>query len=149
MGAITVDERSREVRSVMYSMGLHPETFWFGYATICAAAWNPALPSPNERMSAFYPLFYGDAVTNMSRVYQPMSLQAQIWTDTWDTVDSRARKPIWGDSNRIFQPPRPTHDQRLPLPHVPSGLDLAYSSDWARSNASRLSRAEAAVPGND
>ena len=23
-------------------MGLHPETFWLGYATIAAAGWNPA-----------------------------------------------------------------------------------------------------------
>ena len=29
-------------------VGLHPETFWLGYATITAAAWHPGSPSVEE-----------------------------------------------------------------------------------------------------
>jgi hypothetical protein len=38
-------------------MGLHPETFWLGYATAAAAGWHPGSPDPAESMAAFYPLF--------------------------------------------------------------------------------------------
>ena len=129
-------------------MGLHPETFWLGYATITAAGWNPFSAGPREEMSAFYPLFYGGAVTGMNRVYQLMSSQAQIWSDTWDTVDSTARQPIWGNSESIFQPPHPAHDQSISLPAVPS-TDLRYTGGWARENAPRLAMAAEALPEND
>ena len=39
-------------------------------------------------MSTFYPLFYGPKVVSMNRVYQLMSTQAQMWTDSWDIVPS-------------------------------------------------------------
>ena len=129
-------------------MGLHPETFWLGYATISAAGWNPAARDPGERMSAFYPLFYGGEVRGMNSIYQLMSLQAQIWNDTWDTIASTARKPIWGNSDRIFKPPVPAHDQSLPMPPVPSGQDLAYPSGWAASNARRTHEADVAQTAN-
>ncbi len=130
-------------------MGLHPETFWLGYATISAAGWNPSAPVPDERISAFYPLFYGDTVRSMNTVYQLMSLQGQIWNDTWDTTNSTARKPIWGNSDHIFKPPVPAHDQTLALPPSPSGQNLAYAGDWSKDNSQRLQEADSATAASD
>jgi hexosaminidase len=130
-------------------MGLHPETFWLGYVTVPAAGWNPDGPHPHESMSAFYPLFYGPSVNNMDRLYQLMSFQAQVWNDTWERVDSHARKPIWGNSDRIFQPPHPAHDRTMPLPKVPAGADLSYEGEWSRENAKRMEAVDAALPEND
>ncbi len=118
--------------------GLHPEAFWLGYATGPAPGWHAGSPDPRESMSTFYPLFYGHSVTNMGRVYQLMSQQAQFWFDSWETALSTARKPIWGDSDQIFNPPRPARDQTLSLPPVPSLPFLALDWDWGKENARRL-----------
>ncbi len=130
-------------------MGLHPETFWPGYATIAAAGWNPAGPSARESMNTFYPLFYGPSVSQMDRVYQLMSFQAQTWNDTWEETDSHARKPIWGNSESVFRPPHPAHDQTLPLPPVPASANLARGVEWSRQNGRRLEAAGLALAGND
>jgi hypothetical protein len=82
--------------------GLHPETFWLGYATAPAAAWNPRAAAPDEVMNSFYSLFYGPGATRMARVYQLMSEQAEFWDDSWERVASGARPPIWGDSAAKF-----------------------------------------------
>ena len=129
-------------------MGVHPETFWLGYAAITAAGWNPNAANPEQSATAFYPLFYGADVTNMDRVYQLMSHQAQIWTDTWDQIDSTARKPIWGNSEQIFTPPHPAHDQSLTLPAAP-GADLKRAKDWSLDNVRRLQIAAQAGTENE
>ncbi len=129
--------------------GLHPEVFWLGYATITAAGWRPDSSTAHEWMSSFYPLFYGSAVAGMERAYQLMSYQAQTWTDSWDTTDSTSRIPIWGNSDKIFQPRRPAHDQTIPLPGVPSPADLSYDAKWTLENAQRLRVVEDAGPDND
>jgi hypothetical protein len=59
----------------------------------------------------------------MDRVYQLMSRQAQFWKDSWDTAPSESRKPIWGNSARIFDPPQPAKDQTLVLPPADSETD--------------------------
>ena len=118
--------------------GVHPETFWLGYATGLAPAWHPGSPDPQEIMSSFYPLFYGPSVTNMGRAYQLMSEQAQFWEDSWETAASSARKPLFGDSYGIFKPPRPAHDQTLPFLPVPSPQGLRVGSDWSQGNRTRL-----------
>ena len=128
------------VEAAWADAGLHGETFWLGYAAGQAAAWHPAEPDPRESMNAFYPLFYGWGALNMDRVYQLMSTQAQFWADSWERGPSKSRKPIWGSSNRIFNPPQPAHDQFLALPPVP-GADLAYTGNWGRDNARRLALA--------
>ena len=128
--------------------GLHPETFWLGYATAAAAGWHPGSPDPAESMAAFYPLYYGHRVAAMDRVYQLMSTQAQFWSDSWDTAPAKARKPIWGNSNGPFDPPRAARDQSIPLPPVPAA-DLAYHSEWAAQNARRLQLAAEFLPEND
>jgi hypothetical protein len=137
-----------EVNAGWADMGLHPETFWLGYATSAAAAWRPGSPDPRESMSAFYPLFYGWNVTRMDRLYQLMSTQAQFWTDSWDTAPSTARKGIWGNSASIYDPRRPARDQSIPLPPAPAA-DLSYQSDWAESNARRLALADEFLAEND
>ena len=129
-------------------MGLHPETFWLGYATAAAAGWHPGSPDPAESMAAFYPLYYGHRVTNMDRVYQLMSTQAQFWSDSWDTAPTKSRKPIWGNSNGPFDPPRPARDQSIPLPPVPAA-DLSYHSEWPAQNSKRLQLASEFLAEND
>src|SRR5258708_16833083 len=129
-------------------MGLHPETFWLGYATSAATGWHPGSPDPAELMATFYPLFYGHRVANMNRVYELMSTQAQFWSDSWDQVNATALKPIWGNSYRIFDPPQPRHDQTFPLPPAPAA-DLTIGHDWAKDNAKRFQLAAEFMREND
>lgn len=151
---ITFDSAGRDadlmgtINAGWADMGLHAETFWLGYAAAAAAAWHPGSPDPEETMATFYPLYYGSRVFHMNRVYQLMSTQAQFWNDSWDTGPSNARKPIWGNSDRIFEPGRPARDQSLPLPAVP-GTDLSYRPDWAKQNAKRLELAPEFLQEND
>ena len=137
-----------EVNAGWADMGLHPETFWMGYLTSAAAGWNPGSMEAQESMSAFYKLFYGPRVAEMDRVYRLMSEQAQNWYDSWETVRSSARKPIWGNSDRIYTPGMLVHDQTLPLPTAP-GDDLSYDSAWRQDNARRLDLAAQALRDND
>jgi hypothetical protein len=137
-----------EVKAGWADEGVNPETFWLGYVTSDAAAWHPASPSAPELASSFYSLFYGPGVVDMDRVYRLMSEQAQSWTDSWDPIPSKARKPIWGSSYEIFKTPRPAHDQTLPLPPSP-GSDLEYSSTWSTDNAKRIILASQARHTND
>ena len=130
-------------------MGLHAETFWLGYATIAAAAWHPGSPDPAESTASFLRLFYGPSAVNMERVYRLMSFQAQTWRDTWETVPSKSRKPIFGSSYTIYEQPRPARDQALPLPPAPSPENLGFDPAWLKENARRLDLAAAAMPEND
>ena len=128
--------------------GVNPETFWLGYVTAGAAGWHPGSPSPQELESTFYSLFYGTRVVDMDRVYHLMSEQAQGWTDSWDPMASKARKPIWGSSYAIFDPRKPAHDQTLPLP-APPDSNLVYSSTWSADNARRIALASQAKQNNN
>jgi hexosaminidase len=128
--------------------GLHPETFWLGYATAPAAAWNPHAADPAELMNSFYALFYGPSSDRMPWLYQLMSEQAEFWEDSWDTVPSAARTPIWGDSDRIWHPPHPAHDQMLPRLPLPSAL-LLPDHDWSPENERRTELAAQFLVQND
>ena len=129
--------------------GLHPETFWLGYATGASYGWHPGSPDPGEAMSSFYPLFYGSAATNLARLYQLMSMQAQFWADSWETTPTTARKPLFGNSDQIFSPRRPEKDQTLPLPAVPSPNFLILGWDWGQENEKRLQLASKYLVEND
>ncbi|HXH50549.1 MAG TPA: hypothetical protein VNM47_14500, partial [Terriglobia bacterium] len=129
--------------------GLHPETFWLGYATGPAWAWHPGSPRPDEARDNFYHLFYGQGTQDMGRVYQLMSTQAEFWDSSWDREPSSARKPIFGNSDQIFNPRRPEHDQTLPLPPVPQGEYLRLGHDWGKANARRVRMAQDSMPAND
>lgn len=127
--------------------GLHPETFWLGYATITAAGWHPGTPSRQEAAAAFYHLFYGEGAVNMDRIYQLMSQQARFWSDSWEWGPS-TRKPLFGNSYSIFNPRRPVRDQTLSLPPAP-GPDLGFDPSWSKANARRLELAEGFLADND
>jgi hexosaminidase len=129
--------------------GLHPETFWLGYAAGLAYAWHPGSPNSQEAMETFYRLFYGPSAVSMGRLYQLMSTGAQFWQDSWDTVPSTHRKPIFGSDQVIFQPPRPAEDQTLPLPPVPGPEWLTLSTSWAQENARRIHLAEQRLADDD
>ena len=99
-------------------------------------------------MSSFYPLFYGPGASNMGRIYQLMSQQAQFWAGSWETVPS-SRKPLFGNSDQIFIPRRPETDQAIPLPAVPTLPYLAVDSNWTQSNSKRLKAASKMLAEND
>jgi hexosaminidase len=125
-------------------MGLHPDTFWLGYATITAAGWHPGRPSVDEAAATFYRVFYGDSVVRMDRLYQLMSQQAHSWLDSWDWGPSK-RKPIFGNSNRIFTPRQPVKDQTIAL----AGSDPEAPSAWLKDNGRRLQLAADGLADND
>ena len=129
--------------------GVHPEGMWLGYATGSASAWHPKAASEQELMSLFYPLFYGDTASNMGRLYQLMSEQGQFFKESWETVASDARTPIWGDWDRINHPPQPAEDQTLPLPPLPAAGALALPYDWTALSERRLQLAGRFLADND
>ena len=129
--------------------GLHPETFWLGYATGPAAGWHPISPEPDELRSDFYRLFYGPSAASMGRVYQLMSEQAEFWDDSWERVPSNARPPLFGNSYGVFNPPRPESDQTLPPLPVPSSANLQVDHGWSLENKKRLEFASSFLAEND
>jgi hypothetical protein len=129
--------------------GLHPETFWLGYASGPAAGWNRRPTRSQELESCFYSLFYGPESTGMGRIYQLMSEGAQFWEDSWETGPSAARKPIWGESYGQFHPARPAKDQYLPELPVPSPDLLRLGRDWRLENDQRLKLVNTAMAQND
>jgi len=129
--------------------GLHPETFWLGYATGPARGWRRDSPSAYELMSSFYPLFYGPGATDMGRLYELMCHQARFWEDSWDTGPSDARTPIFGNSQRVFDPPHNAHDQYLPLLPAPQPGLLRLPYDWKSENQKRLNLAGQFIAQND
>jgi len=129
--------------------GIHPEVMWLGYATASAAGWHPKAASVQELMNSFYRLFYGPGATNMGRVYQLMSEQGQFWKESWETVASNARTPIWGDWDRINNPPQRAEDQTLPLPPVPWPKVFTLGYDWALLSERRLQMAGRFLTEND
>ena len=138
-----------EVTSGWGDKGINPETFWLGYVAGAAAGWHPGPPNTPEVEDEFYSLFYGSGIAGMNRIYQLLSEQDQGWGDTWDSVDSTVRKPIWGGAyGQIYNPRRPAKEQTLPLPPVPDG-NLAYSSTWSNDNAKRLALTAEATREND
>ena len=129
-------------------MGLHPETFWLGYICGSSAAWHSGASGARQLMSTFYSLFYGHDAVNIDRLYQLMSEQAQFWADSWDTIPSSARKPIWGNSYEIYQKPKPAQDQTLPLPTAPTS-DLEYHAWWSEENAKRIALTSESMRDNE
>jgi hypothetical protein len=129
--------------------GLHPSAFWLGYATIAAAGWKPDQPPADEAMSTFFSLFHGRSASQMRRVYQLLSQQAQFFSDSWESVRTDSRKGIWGNSNRIYNPREPAHDQSIPLPPVPNARDLSFKTGWLQDNAKRIHLAELSASENE
>lgn len=127
--------------------GVHPETFWLGFATSAGWIWHPGTPDPAQAKSNFYRLFYGHNAANMDRLYQLMSLQAQFWESSWQWGPSAARSILFGNSDAIFA--RPPRDQVISLPPVPQGDFLRLDYDWRELHARRRELVEKALVDND
>jgi hexosaminidase len=138
-----------QVTSGWGDKGINPEAFWLGYVAGSSAAWHPGPPNVQELESSFYSLFYGVKTVSMDRVYQLMSEQDQLWSESWDVTPSKSRKPIWGGAyGQIYKPRKPAQDQTLPLPPSPDG-DLKYESTWSTDNAKRIALTNHATESND
>lgn len=128
-------------------LGPHPETYWLGYAVASSAAWHPAASNPQELAHRFYQLFYGRGATQMGRLYQLMSTQAQFWASSWDSQPSGKLPLIFGYSYGIG--PFVPHISTLPLPPIPSADYLRLGSNWRQENARRLELAGSFLAEND
>ncbi|MBL7734163.1 MAG: beta-N-acetylhexosaminidase [Chitinophagaceae bacterium] len=122
--------------------GLHPESFWLGYATGSAIGWNRQSVTGPELTNRFYHSFYGPDVTDIDRVYQLLSAQAQFWKNSWDTKPLMLRTPILGSSSGIFDEPRHLSDHTLSSLPIPSAGNLSLNKDWTAGNAERLKAAK-------
>ena len=127
--------------------GPHPETFWLGYAVGASSAWHPGSPDPHELAQSFYRLFYGTGATEMGRLYQLMSTQAQFWAGSWDHEPSGKLPLVFGYSYGAG--PLAPDLETLPLPSVPSVDYLRIRSNWPQENARRLELAWKFLGEND
>jgi hexosaminidase len=127
--------------------GPHPETFWLGYAVGASAAWHPGSPDPHELTQSFYRLFYGTGATELGRLHQLMSTQAQFWASSWDREPSGKLPLVFGYSYGIG--PFTPHLETLPLPPVPSADYLRLRGNWLEENARRLELAWTFLGQND
>lgn len=128
-------------------LGPHPETYWLGYAVGASAAWHPGSPAPQELEHEFYQLFYGSGSTQMDRLYQLLSTQAQFFGTSWDSKPSGELPLIFGYSYGIG--PFVPHIETLPLPSVPSSDYLHLQQDWRQENARRMELAWKFLSEND
>nr|WP_310586916.1 beta-N-acetylhexosaminidase [Dyadobacter sp. UC 10] len=125
--------------------GLHPETFWLGYATATAAGWNNNL-TPADASARFMNAFYGSAQKDMDSIYHVLSEQAEFHTESWDWIASPWRTMIKGNSDSLFL--QPEKDQTLPLLPVPEPGTLAISDKTYPVNAQRFAAAKSMLPRN-
>ncbi|HKK42893.1 MAG TPA: glycoside hydrolase family 20 zincin-like fold domain-containing protein, partial [Bacteroidales bacterium] len=114
--------------------GLNPETFWLGYVTGTAYAWNNNCQGAPELTRRFFNSFYGTEALEMEKIYRLMSTQAEFYNMSWDRSPSDLRSPIIGNSEGIYNVPQPAHDKTLsPLP-IPTTADLSLKYDRSRRN---------------
>ena len=128
--------------------GLNPETFWLGYATGCAAAWNLQSKNATDLSERFYHSFYGPRAIEMNRIYGLLSTQAEFWDNSWEWKPSVFRKGIFGNSSTVYDTARSAKDQFLPALPIPSG-NLELNTDWNKINAERISMARKFLKQND
>ena len=118
--------------------GLHPGTFWLGYATGGAMGWNHLGGTPAELSDRFYANFYRGNDQVIKRIYELTSRQAQFYEDSWEWEPSSSRKPIFGNHAEIYSPQKPALDQTLLKLPVPDVNNLTLPFNWADSNTRRL-----------
>lgn len=129
--------------------GLHPETFWLGYATGTAAVWNLSSTDAQDLATRFFNSFYGNKTVQMDRIYHLLSTQAEFWDVSWEWETSKHRTPIFGTYLGVCETPMPTQDQTLPLMPKLSGTDLSLDKEWNKWNKKRLQTAEEYLKEND
>jgi hexosaminidase len=129
--------------------GLHPETFWLGYAAGAATGWNHKQQTSQDLLTGFFSSFYGGSAIDMDKVYQLLSSQCQFWENSWEWEVSKNRTPIFGNSDTIYATPMRAKDQRLePLP-VPSAVNLSVNVNWVENNKDKLVLVEKYLEEND
>jgi len=126
--------------------GLHPETFWLGYATGTATGWNNKNLSPTDASARFMRSFYGPLQKDMDSVYRVLSVQAEFHTESWDWIASPWRSQIKGNSDSLFL--HSERDQTLPLLPVPQSGSLAISDKTYPVNEMRYATATSMLPRN-
>jgi hexosaminidase len=126
--------------------GLHPESFWLGYATGSAAGWNNKDVTPADASARFMTSFYGPAQQDMDSVYRVLSEQAEFHTDSWDWIPSLWRPQIKGNSDSLFL--QHERDQTLPLLPTPQPGTLAITDKTYPVNETRLATATSMLPRN-
>jgi hexosaminidase len=122
--------------------GLNPEAFWLGYSTGASAAWNNTLAEADDLTSRFFRSFYGPGALNIEKVYRLMSTQAEFYNLVWDMAPSELRTPIMGNSEGIYETPKPALDKTLPPLPLPSVNDLSVDKDWSMNNRWRIDAAK-------
>jgi len=69
-----VDEKKADFAGVIVAgwadAGLHPQTFWLGYATGAALGWNHSGAGADELAQRFYTTFYGTENVGVKRIYE-------------------------------------------------------------------------------
>lgn len=128
--------------------GLHPETFWLGYATGTAVGWNTRNVTPAQASARFMTAFYGPSQKQMDDVYRILSAQAEFHTDSWDVIPSPWRTPIRGNSDSIYVNPQPAEDHSLPPLPVPAPGTLALTTKSYPVSAERLGTARSMLADN-
>jgi hexosaminidase len=142
----TIAARNADLMGVIVAAwgdaGLHPETFWLGYAAGAAPGWNNKGMTAQDLSSRFFNSFYGYNNVHMDRVYELLSTQADFWDKSWDWQLSDWRTPMFGNSYGMYDTPRRAKDQTLPLLSVPTGNNLSFINTWNTNNKLRLEAAE-------
>lgn len=141
-----VDEKRADLAGVIVAgwadAGLHPQTFWLGYATGAAMGWNHSGADAGELAERFYKTFYETDNAAIKRIYELTSRQAQFYEDSWETIASDSRTPIFGNSYQVYATPKPAEDQGLLVLPVPDSNNFSLSISWADSNYKRLQLAQ-------
>ncbi len=114
--------------------GLNPESFWLGYVTGTAYAWNNNCRGAADLTGRFMKSFYGPNAREMEKIYRLMSTQAEFYNLSWERSPSGLRTPIIGNSEGIFNVPRPANDKTLPPLPLPSPADLSLNSGVSGRN---------------
>ena len=148
-----VDEKRADLAGVIVAgwadAGLHPQTFWLGYATGAAMGWNHSGANADEFAERFYTTFYGTENADIKNAYELTSRQAQFYNDSWEWKASDSRTPIFGNDEEVYATPHPAQDQGLLLLPVPDSNDLSIKFNWADSNSKRLQLAQSFLKESD
>lgn len=129
--------------------GLHPQTFWLGYATGASLGWKNSGVSAEELSENFYKTFYRTENKDIKKIYQLTSEQAQFYEDSWEWGDSQWRTPIFGNHLEVYSNPKPALDQSLLQLPVPESAGLLLKYSWIDSNYKRLMLAQTFLKEND
>ena len=127
--------------------GLHNETFWLGWSAVAQWGWNPGTVSPEQHTAEFFRAYYGPGAEGMDEIYRGMQRQARAWERTWDRVVSRARGPVYGDSDgKGLNTTR--YDLTLGAPPLPGREDLAFTPRFAHRYGRYLAEARVRMAEN-